>query len=233
MLQDTAVFAPWAGWRPATCLPDHCFCEAIHAGLIRQPANTWSSLAFVLAAFWVARAIARFPPGRRPALRRAEGWLLVASLVVVGLGSAFYHASLTFVGQVIDVSGMYLIATFMLLHRLGPRWGLPPVGSVLAFVVVNAGLMTAQVTTPSLRRLVFGGLLLAAIAVEWGSSRGGRRWLGLGALTMLAAFAIWVLDLFRIMCAPASVFQGHAVWHLLGALAAICLFRSYEAEATG
>lgn len=230
VLQDSAVFAPWAGWRPATCLPDRCFCEAIHAGIIRQPANTWSSLAFVLAAFWVARTVIRSPRERRPALGPAEGWLLVASLVIVGLGSAFYHASLTFVGQVIDVSGMYLIATFMLLHRLGPRWGLPPVGSVLVFVVVNAGLMTAQVTTPSLRRVVFAGLLLAAIAVGWSSSRGGRRWLGLGALTMSAAFAIWVLDLFRIVCAPESVFQGHAVWHLLGALAAICLFRSYEAD---
>jgi hypothetical protein len=118
----------------------------------------------------------------------------------------------------------------MLLHRLGPRWNLPPVGSVLVFVVANAALMAAQVTTPSSRRVVFGALLLTAITVEWTSSRAGRRWLVSGVLLMGAAFTIWVLDRWRVACAPRSPLQGHAVWHLLSALAAACLFRSYEAD---
>jgi predicted membrane channel-forming protein YqfA (hemolysin III family) len=220
---------PWGGWRPATCLPDDCFCEALRTGLIAQPANTWSSLAFVIAAFWVAHRLSR----RRspPALDASEGLLFAGSLLVVGLGSAFYHASLTFAGQVLDVSGMYLIATFVLFHRLSPKASVPPVLAVLGFVLANGVLMTAQVTTPSLRRVVFGLLLLAALGVEWRGSRAGRKWLSGGVGLMTLAFVLWVVDRQRLACEPSSLIQGHAVWHLFGALASACLYLSYETEA--
>ena len=221
----------WTSWRPATCLPDDCFCEGLRDALIRQPANTWSSLGFVVVALWIAARLARGHSSDRTALAGAESGLFAGALVLVGLGSAFYHASLTFVGQVFDVSGMYLVATFILLHRLAPRWNLPPVLSVLGFVLVNGILMTAQVTTPSLRRIVFGLLLTSALAVEWRASRAGRAWLAAGAGLMALAFAIWIVDRQRLACDPASLVQGHAAWHLLGALASACLYRSYEAEA--
>ena len=148
----------------------------------------------------------------------------------MGFGSAFYHATLTFVGQVVDVAGMYLVATFILLHRLGPRFRLPPIGAVLVFVAANAGLMAAQVTTPSMRRVAFGVLLVLALAIEWRSSRRGRPWLASGALVMVLAFVIWALDRERLICDPESLLQGHALWHGLGAVSAACLFRSYEEE---
>jgi hypothetical protein len=37
---------------------------------------------------------------------------------MIGLGSAFYHASLTFAGQFFDVMGMYLLASFILLYNI-------------------------------------------------------------------------------------------------------------------
>jgi dihydroceramidase len=229
-LLAVAVAGPLDSWRPATCLPDDCFCEALRSGLIRQPANTWSSFAFALVALWVAARIRSRDHSQATVLPRAEAWLFVGSLTLVGFGSAFYHASLTFVGQVIDVSGMYLVATFSLLHRLGPRWRISPFWSVLGFVLVNALLMAAQVTTPSLRRVAFGVLLTSALVVEWRMSRRGRAWLGRGALLMILAFGVWVVDRARLVCDPWSVLQGHAVWHALGALAAACLFMSYEEE---
>lgn len=227
-----AVAGLFEGWREATCLPADCFCESVRDSLVRQPANTWSSLAFVVAAMWVALRL-RFSERARAALPRAEAGLFLAALAIVGLGSAFYHATLTFVGQVADVAGMYLVATFILLHRLGPRLKIPPIGSVLVFVAANAVLMAAQVTTPSLRRVVFGVLLALALAIEWEGSRRGRAWLARGALVMAIAFVIWALDRARLICDPESLFQGHALWHVLGAVAAACLFRSYEEEGAG
>lgn len=220
------------GWRPATCLPADCFCEAVRDSLVRQPANTWSSLAFVVAALWVGLRL-RSPGRARAALPKAEAGLLIAALAVVGLGSAFYHATLTFAGQVVDVAGMYLVATFILLHRLGPRFRLPPIGTVLVFVAANAALMAGQVTTPSMRRIAFGVLLVVALATEWRMSRRGRDWLARGALLMIFAFIVWALDRERLVCDPEGVLQGHALWHVLGAVAATCLFRSYEDEAAG
>lgn len=222
--------APWTDWLSATCFPESCFCEAIRESLVRQPANTWSSLGFVAVAGWAAMRSARRRRYGLSTLALGEMRLLSASLVLVGLGSAFYHASLTFAGQVVDVAGMYLVATFILLHRLGPRFNLSPLRGALGFVIVNAALMVGQVTTPSVRRPVFASLLALALIVEWRASRSGRRWLGAGALIMGAAFLVWVVDQQQLVCVPDSLLQGHAVWHLLGALAAACLSRSYEED---
>lgn len=230
MLAFLSKSAPWASWRPATCLPDDCFCETLRTGYVAQPANTLSSFAFVAVALFVAFRWRRSAKSGKTTLSRTECALFMASLVLAGLGSTFYHASFTFVGQVFDVSGMYFVATFILLHRLGPRWSLSPVGSGLGFVALNAALMAAQVTTPSMRRAGFAVLLVAALTVEWRAARAGRLWLARGAGLMTLAFVIWVIDRERLLCDPDSLIQGHAIWHLLGAFASACLYWSYEAE---
>lgn len=230
MVQASPSPTLWTNWLPATCFPDACFCEAIRESLVRQPANTWSSLGFVVVALWAAMRSARRRRRGLSTLAPGEMRLLSTSLALVGVGSAFYHASLTFAGQVADVAGMYLVATFILLHRIGLRFNISPVRGALGFTLLNAALMVGQVTTPSLRRPVFASLLAVALIAEWRAARSGRRWLGAGALTMVVAFLIWIVDQQRLVCAPDSVLQGHALWHLLGAVAAVCLYRSYEED---
>src|SRR5262245_27802705 len=78
-----AAGAPrWQAWAPATCLPFDCFCEAIRAGAIRQPANTWSNLGFIAVGGAILGAGGS----------RAFG----AAAIFAGAGSAVYHASFTF-----------------------------------------------------------------------------------------------------------------------------------------
>ncbi|HEV8116280.1 MAG TPA: hypothetical protein VGP53_08590 [Acidimicrobiales bacterium] len=58
-------------------------CEAIRPGLVGQPANTLSSLAFVVAALPIAQAARR---------RGRPAWLAVAAAAAVeGVGSVGYH----------------------------------------------------------------------------------------------------------------------------------------------
>ena len=223
--------APFASWQPATCLPDDCFCEAFADGVIRQPANTWSSLAFVAVAVWAALRWRRAREKGRAPLSAAEASLLIFAFVFLGLGSAFYHATFTFVGQVVDVSGMYLVVTFMLARSRVSKGGGGAAALVLTFVLAHASLMAAQVTSPELRRVVFGALFLTAIPLEWREAGAGRRFLAAGAGLMAIAFTIWTLDRLRIVCAPQSLIQGHAAWHVLSALACACLYLRYEAAA--
>ena len=85
-------------WREASCLPDRCFCEAVQSGTVRQPANAISSSAFVVMALLVLMRS-----------RTPTAWRFAGAALVVGVGSAFFHASLTFWGQTADVLGMYLV----------------------------------------------------------------------------------------------------------------------------
>ena len=52
----------------------------------------------------------------------------------------------------------------------------------------------------------------------------------LGILTNAVAFAIWNLDQHGLVCAPASLIQGHAAWQLLGALSLWLTFSYYRSE---
>ncbi len=48
--------------------------------------------------------------------------------------------------------------------------------------------------------------------------------LGAALGAFLVAFAVWTLDLRGIMCAPDSLLQGHALWHLLNGAATLNVY---------
>ncbi len=226
--QAQAVTEP----RAASCMPDSCFCEAIRSEGIKQPANAWSSLAFVAVA---AMVLVRWR--RMRSTGGAAYPLLYAFTLVVGLGSAYFHARLSFSGQFADVLGMHLIATFALLYSIGQLRSLSGALFVGAYVAANAVLAILLYWVPVYRRPIFGLLIVAVLFVEllirrrYGPRSGGRHLL-VAAAIMALAFAIWILDFTRVVCAPESLVQGHAVWHILGAVAAWYLFRYYNEQKT-
>lgn len=223
---------PWEGLSPATCLPDACFCEAVGDGLIRQPSNTWSSLGFcvagvVMAGQWRAEK-------RRGSLSAAEGLTFIIAVVLVGVTSALYHASLTFFGQTLDVQSMYLVVLLALMVNV-EALRRPPVSRALwLYAVVNVALGVLLVTVPAVRRhafgLALGGVVVTEVLVRTKRLRIHGLGFLLGALGAQAlAFGIWVLDLKKLVCEPHGLLQGHAAWHLLGAVASLLLWRSLRA----
>jgi hypothetical protein len=221
----------WTSWRPATCMPDLCFCEAVRTGVVRQPANALSSLAFVVVALLLLRERTRASADPAPVYRG----VYIGALIVIGFGSAFYHASLTFAGQFIDVMGMYFIATFVVLYAIGRLRHLEPRVVALAYVLINTGLAWILLSLPQLRRYAFGVIILLGLALEYSARRrsgntAGLERLGYAAGLIAIAFVIWTLDITRVVCSPHSMLQGHAVWHILGAAASWQLYRYYRSE---
>ena len=200
--------------RPASCMPDKCFCEAIRGGAIMQPANTWSSLAFVIAG---AAVLLR--------ARNVQSRIFGAILIFLGIGSAYYHATLTFSGQFIDVLGMYLVATLLLFHAIDRRAKVSPANLAVMYVVTNILLASILYWIPFVRRAVFGVIILLFIALERAHARKLIRAVGVLAF----AFVIWILDYYRIACDSSSVLQGHALWHILGAIASWLVYTDYLA----
>lgn len=224
----------WDAMQPATCLTDGCFCEAVsETQSIRQPSNTMSSLAFAGVGIWVlAQAIWAT---RRTTFGRPYQIVFGLSAVMIGVGSAFYHASMTFVGQFFDIFGMYLLTSLMWVYALQRVGGCATGLAGLGYVLVNLGLTAIQLTIPETRRFVFALVLVLALmseALVWRRVRPARLypWFWGGLLTFGLAYFVWTLDESGVWCDPTSWIQGHALWHILGAAAVYALWRWYMSE---
>ncbi|PKH40991.1 Ceramidase [Nocardioides alpinus] len=215
------------------------FCEQALTGLVRQPANTLSNAGFVVAGLLVAARAGR-PHGTDRVMSTAVATFYACVVVLLGPASAAMHATQTEWGGHLDMLSMYLIASFAAAWswvrwtRRGTR------AFVTAYVVGVAacelvGLWPDPVPVVNYAgNLAFGVLLVVAVVLETRLWRRGETVIvfrhGVIALAaMLVAFTIWLLSNAG-WCDPTSIWQGHAAWHLLCAVAAYWLFRLYESE---
>lgn len=216
------------------------FCEAARDALVRQPANTFSNAGFVVAGLAIAVHAGR---PQRPAavLTRPLATAMACLVVLLGPASAAMHATQSALGGRLDMLSMYLLASFAVAYAV-MRWlraGTGLLASVLVGGIVlcelaeNLGGPVPVVMTSG--NLAFGLLLLAAVALELAIMRRGEttaiRACAYASVSVLAvAFVIWNVTK-TWLCEPYSPVQGHAIWHLLDALAAWFLYRYYASEA--
>ncbi len=221
----------WSEWYPATCLQRGCFCEAPNPhSPIRQMANTVSSLGYL---FSGALALTSSKTTRR--FSRGHAAVFGVSSLLIGVGSAFYHASLTFSGQFFDVLGMFMLATFMLVYAFERIWDLRFAVTFGLYLIIVIFLSLLQTSLPDTRRFVFAVVLVVALFFETYYRKQkapvvAAQKLHLGIILLAVAFAIWILDQARIVCFETSLVQGHAIWHLLGAASVWLLYQYYASE---
>jgi hypothetical protein len=227
------------GWPGTTGVTAGTFCEAFRQGTIKQPANTWSNLGFLsvgLIIGWYAwwRG-AESGPNR---MRSTVLYPLMYASIVTFLcpGSMAMHASTTSWGGKVDVFSMHLWVAFALVYGLGRLLTLSTRSLLAGYLVLVLGL-GGSLFLPISGSLVFGivlasyALVEAAIFLKPQALVADRRWLIAAAILFLVAFAIWIPS--RTggpLCDPQSLLQGHAIWHLLDALALGCLYVFYRSE---
>lgn len=226
-------------------MPDRCFCECVRDGVVRQPANTWSNLAFVLVGILVVvkarRDLRRDWLAHDANPMRTEPiypTVYATATILVGVGSFFYHLSLAFVGQVIDVISMYLVTAFILLYNLARLTPMDDNTFSGAYILVNLLLGYLSVRWPVLRRYIFVALLLGTLLSEVVLRRKLKRrlnatYLVVALVCLFAALACWILDITGVVCAPESAFQGHALWHVLMAGVIWLIYLYYRSEIVG
>ena len=225
----------WEGLSPATCVPN-CFCEAVRPdGPLRQPVNTWSSVAFILTGAWLLAVVNGTAEKRNRRFKDVYAILLATCSIIIGVGSAFLHASLTLVGQFLDVLGMYLLATFMLLYACERLILWTTTFTFYAFVILNVGLAILLITVPESRRYVFAILIVLAVLLEvlvrrYRKPRILKKWWNAGLALLSLAYVIWILDNQRLLCWPYGLIQGHSIWHISGAIAIVLLYNYYASE---
>lgn len=215
------------------------YCEALRDAWIRQPANSWSNLAFIA----VGWAIALGRPGSGPFFRGPFYPVSFAMLAVfLGVGSFAFHASTTVFGWYLDAGSMFLFSSYMLAYALVRLWklgttafaGFFVLGLAVSVYFNGAGLMfPGRIDGGS---MIFGLLLVLASIVETYLIRFRRTAIdGRWALAFMATFALSIFIWSKSRtggpwCDPGSLLQGHAVWHILDAACVWFIYRFYRSE---
>lgn len=234
--------ARW-GWLGPDAGRGDGFCEAARPGWVRQPANTWSNVGFVLAGLAVAwyagdRTRLGLTLGAHPGLATAYAVLVV----LLGPGSMAMHATQTDLGGHLDLLSMYLVSGFALGYALMRFLGRGPALLAVVFALAVVAGMAVHLRGGSVPvlghvgNLAFGVEVVGAVSLEVALFR--RRsprqdvWFGLASVGVLAlAFAIWTTGMRgHAWCRPDTLLQQHGAWHVLGAVSAYLLFRHYAAE---
>jgi hypothetical protein len=237
--------AGWGGWHgvaDACVTGDQCFCERDRGGLIRTPANTISNLGFVAAGLGIAFFLGRnrrsgnHPgPGNLMTETSFYAGLYAAIVTFLGPGSMALHASLENWGGVIDIVSMNFFVGFVLMYALQRLYGFGRAGFIGGWLAINAILLALKLSIGRGSE-AFGVVAVIAFVAEMrirqtGSVRSDARWLLLGAGSFLLAFAIWLPSRTGMpLCSPDSLLQGHAIWHLLCAVATLGLYRYAVSE---
>ena len=155
--------------------------------------------------------------------------------IIVGIGSVLLHATLTLWGQFFDVLGMYLVSGFFLIYAIAKWRGIADHRAMIYYGLLCVALVTILYVLPDVRRWLFAVILLAAIILELVFARPLRPqvrtgYYFAGLVAHIVAFTIWNLDQRGQLCSPESALQGHAVWHLLGAVALWFAFLYFRSE---
>ncbi len=214
----------------------NCWCEAVRwESMIRQPANVWSNFSmFAVAAIvlWLSRKRSdQNLLTRNPNYSR----LYALGLTLTGLGSMFFHASLTHIGQWVDLIGMYFLATVLYLYnysRLRPLATRTLILLYFSFVGFFSALMYFL---PQVNDILFGVLILAfvvfVIFVQLRlKTKVKHLYIILGFIAYYGGSTFWILDKELKLCMPQSLLQGHAAWHLLSATATLFVYLFFRSE---
>lgn len=220
---------PWSGFTP----PNVDWCEQELCAWITNPANTWSNLAYLIAAF----AMWRTARG----LGRADLAHFAPASALVGVFSFAYHASYTWLLQFFDFAGMFVFC-FLVIARNAVRLGWIPLARERAAWL--AGVVAASACVPPLFHagipiqgsvFVLIVLMIGQEFTLWRFASPGARgdyasyWVALALLGAASAFSL--ADVTRAWCDPHSHWlQGHALWHVLSAAALLALMRFYAAR---
>jgi hypothetical protein len=197
------------------------YCERLAPGLIGEPLNTLSNLAFFAAAWLVAR------DARRLRAMRADIAVLAVLSVVVGIGSIVFHMLATTWAKWLDLLPIFVfqLAFLWIYARRGLRWrALPSAVLVAAFLAI--ALYARQFEEPLNGSITYAPALvtLFALGLHHRATHGGELPL------LLIAAGVFTLSLFlrTIDVAACTRFPlgTHFLWHLLNGVVLYLAVRS-------
>jgi len=236
------------GWPGEVGTSGMIFCEASAPGIIKQPANAWSNLAYTAVGLWIGlRTWRRFregktaPHGNRMRSRQPYPLIYAMVAVSIGPGSMAMHASTTSWGGTLDIMSMFLWAGFVLAYGAAQIFRLDDRHFALAYLLIIGVASFFYLGQPIdvSGTVIFGVIVALYAATEaWILLRRPeivveRRYLWTTLALFFVALAVWVpSQTGGPLCDPHSLLQGHALWHVLTATAVLSLYFYFDSERT-
>ncbi len=193
-------------------------CEAIGSGVLAQPVNAISSLAYAVVGLFVLVWALRVT-GHKRTLRIVFGTLMVAT----GVGSVMFHGTQgpasQFSHDITFLVTVWFLAVFNVaeVYRAA-RWvGWAVFGAGAAVLALSLALY------PGITNALMVAVVVALVGADIALHRRGRLrtgWYIAALVGLIAAVTMFILGRTGgLVCDPGSIFQGHALWHLLSAAA--------------
>ena len=243
-LNNTLTGSIWEGMIISKSALTVEYCEFNHVErFFHQSMNTYSNLAYFFFGILICQiAFNDYKNQGLNGLNRMEQFPMMSVLmgfcfIYLSFGSAFFHASLTWAGQRVDMNGTYSISIILAsigIYHVFYRLELPNKAKNLIVMILLLLIMLfykiALMVSSSLLVPILILLLLLLIGINYIQFR-KKRSLVLAILSfvlIIVAIKIRTLDVQKIGCDPDSWYQGHAVWHLLTGLSSFCSYAFFR-----
>lgn len=196
-------------------------CEHIGAGLLNQPVNAWSSVAYVVFGLWLVVRSIRTRGAETP-VEIAYG----AALASIGIGSVAFHGPVPPGARLMHDLTIAAALTVIASRSVGTLREWTPWGVLATSGVIVAIIGAVMAVAPDAGNMMTGAVGVAAVASEVVLYRTGRQRFSSRVAKILATTVGLLIGAAVInvlgrtggpLCDPESVFQGHAVWHILTA----------------
>lgn len=197
-------------------------CEQLRDGLFAQPANTVSSLAFVIAGVWL---LVRIRSSARTVRPRVVTYALLG--IAAGLGSVAFHGTQGAWAQFAHDLTLVAVALLILAMRIDDLYVQHRIWPLLlvTMVAVAATLLLWQPATGgplqalSLTVAVTGEVWFRRTHRQLDTTESTVGYRVAGGAIAAAAIVYALSRTGSVWCEPTSLVQGHALWHVLGAVA--------------
>lgn len=207
----------------ASCLPDNCFCEKIYYNRIAQPINSFTNIFYLYVGIGILFS-----------LQKWELFSILYSYIVLFLGfsSFFYHSTMTFFGQWLDVFFMYVYVLFLIAYIFYKNKIFDKNIIILIYFILIFFSGIFLYYFPLLRRILFGVyviLTLFAFGIVIKKNKiQHKKYFFKALFYFFVAYSIWILDYYKIICNPYSWVQGHGIWHLMNSFVILYLYLFFK-----
>lgn len=221
---------PWYPYAGSVGAPNIKWCEETVCAWISEPANTWSNIAYLVAAAFI---MWRAYKGGHNSLLRLFGPIVF----IMGSISFIYHMSNFYGTQILDFVGVFLLVSWtsgMNLIRAGKLKPKRLVPYIIAYNVLNVvlvHLMYGAGLKFQFLMLIGAFFILATEMLASKKLEVKYHWFVTSLTLLTLAITCSILDYSRVWCDPnlhGLFSQGHAWWHWISSVAMVTIYLHYS-----